>query len=88
VGDSDRRSLILLCERALAGEIGLGELSQAWPLPVENGALVPLREVLEDGIVHTPVDRSRAGVDLEALEQMPEFSDIEPYLRLLKEPHV
>jgi hypothetical protein len=75
-------------ERALAGEMGFEELSQAWPLPVENGALVPLREALEDGIGHTPVDRSRAGVDLEAWDQMPEFSDIEFYLRRLKEPHV
>jgi hypothetical protein len=36
VAEPDAPSLILLCERALAGEMGLEELWQAWPLPIEN----------------------------------------------------
>jgi hypothetical protein len=77
--------LVSLCERALAGTIGLEELEQAWPEPVEDAALAPLREALEEGLTHTPGHLGRREVNLRAWQQMPEYGDIEFYLRRLRE---
>ena len=75
--------LVSLCERALAGTLGLHELAEAWPEPVEDAALAPVREALEDGIAHTPGEIGL--VNLRAWQQMPEYDDIEFYLGRLRE---
>ena len=75
--------LVSLCERALAGTLGLEELAEAWPEPVEDAALAPVREALEDGITHTPGELGT--VNLRAWQQMPEYNDIEFYLGRLRE---
>jgi hypothetical protein len=75
--------LVSLCERALAGTLGLPELEEAWPEPVKDAALAPVREALEDAIMHTPGEMGT--VNLRAWQQMPEYDDIEFYLRRLRE---
>jgi hypothetical protein len=85
VSDPRAGVLISLCERALAGALALEQLVDAWPEPVENAALLPLRRALEDGVAHTPGHWPRPGVDVRAWQEMPEYGDIEFYLRRLRE---
>lgn len=84
VSDPERDALISLCERVLSAEMTVDELQRDWPGPVENPALVSLREALEDGIEHTPVD-STGGLHERRWQQTPEYDDIAFYLQRLRE---
>jgi hypothetical protein len=83
--DPERAALISLCERALSAEMTLEELQRAWPEPVENPSLAPLREALEDGIEHTPSFLYRRGVNMRAWRRSPEYDDIESYVQQLRD---
>jgi hypothetical protein len=76
--------LASLCERALARTLEMEGLEKAWPEPVEDSALVPLREALEYGVEHTPRYRGKPGVNLKAWQRMLESDDIHFYLRGLR----
>lgn len=84
--DPDRELLISLCERVLTGEMTLDEFDRAWPEPVENPALGPLRDALEDGIEHTPGFLFRRGVNIPVWHRSPEYAEIMSHLRRLREP--
>ena len=83
--DPNRDVLISLCERALRADMTLDELERAWPEPVQNGALRPLREALEDGIEHTPGYFLRRGVNVRAWQRSPEYADILHHLERLRD---
>jgi hypothetical protein len=85
VPDPTRDLLISLCERVLDAEMMLDEFEQAWPEPVENPALAPLREALQDGIEHTPGHIFRPSVNIRAWQRSPEYADIASHLRRLRE---
>jgi hypothetical protein len=84
LSDPARDVLVSLCERALAGALRMEDLDEAWPDPVEDSALVPLREALEDGLEHTPGHWRKPGVNLKAWQQTPEYDDIQFYLQRLR----
>ena len=63
----------------------LDEFERAWPEPVENAGLAPLREALEDGIEHTPSHPFRRDVNVQAWQRSPEYADIVSHLRQLRE---
>jgi hypothetical protein len=84
VADPDREKLVSLCEQVLSGDMTIDDLDQAWPAPVGNPSLARLREALEDGIEHAPVD-PQGGVNVERWQTMPEYDDIEFYLQTLRE---
>jgi predicted nucleic acid-binding protein len=86
VADPPLEVLIALCERALAGELAFEELDRAWPA-VEDLNLAPVREVLEDGIEHTPRYWFSPGVNHRAWREMPEYHDIELVLERLRRAH-
>ena len=84
--DPTRDVLISLGERVLSGGMKtLDEFDRAWPEPVENPDLAPLREALEDGIEHTPGYFFRPGVNIRAWQRSPEYADIVSHLRRLRE---
>jgi hypothetical protein len=85
VPDPQRDVLISLFDRVLSGRMTLDEFERAWPEPVENAGLAPLREALEDGIEHTPSYPFRRGVNVEAWQRSPEYADIVSHLRQLRE---
>jgi hypothetical protein len=85
VPDPNRDVLISLCERALRADVTLDDLERAWPEPVENSALRPLREALEDGIEHTPGYFLRRRVNVRRWKSSPEYADIVSHLRRLRD---
>ena len=71
-------TLASLCERAIARDLDRQALDAAWPEPVTDPALIPLRDALADGIEHTPIDG-------EAWRHMPDYADIQFYLAQLRQ---
>jgi hypothetical protein len=84
MADPAREVLISLCERALAGEVTLDDFERAWPEPVQDPDLAPLRETLEDGIEHVPGHLLRRGVNLRVWRRSPEFAQINSFLQHLR----
>jgi hypothetical protein len=84
VPDPKRDVLISLCERVLSAQMTLDQFERAWPEPVENAALAPLRETLEDAIEHTPGHLFRRDVNVRAWERSPEYADIVSHLERLR----
>jgi hypothetical protein len=75
VADPERHVLISLCQQVLAGQLWLDDLDRAWPEPVDNPALAPLREALEDAVEHTPGYWYHPGVNIRAWRRSPQYAD-------------